>query len=368
MNKASTENKHLSLIIPSLNTGGAERVFSILANNLIDDYNITLFILYKCDLAYSINNNIEVVFCKEKYTSKQSILYSIKNNFSFIKYLKKEITKRNSDLILSFTTTTNIYATIIGKQLKIPSIISERLHPDFNINSFWKLIRKRIYPSCSRLVVQTQSIKAYFTDFIAPEKISVIENPIAPELTKQKESNPQKEKIILNIGRLTHQKNQDLLIRSFSKVTDKSWKLCILGEGDKRKEYQELAIKLGITDKITFTGSIQNVSEYLNSSSIFVLCSLFEGFPNALIEAMYFGLPCIATNCPSGPEDIIITNENGILIPMNDEYALTTVLNMLIANENLRKTLGNNAEITAQRFEVNTIMNTWIKLIKSAMA
>lgn len=367
MIEASKGKKHISLIIPSLTTGGAERVFSILANSLISDYNITIFVLYKCEIAYSLNNSIEVVFCKGLYNPKLSIFNSVSNHYGFIKFLRKEISKRQSKLMISFTTTTNVYTVLVSKLLKVPSIISERLHPDYGINSFWKFIRKKIYPSSSKLVVQTQISRAYFNNFMGAEKVTIIENPIAPELTNHIAQNLERVKNILCVGRLTYQKNQDLLLKAFSKIDTKDWKLVFVGDGDKRKEYENLAAKLNIENKVVFTGSVQNVTDYLKTASIFVLCSRFEGFPNALIEAMYFGLPCIATNCPSGPEDIIINKKNGILISVDDENALTTALNSLIANEELREVLGKTATNTAKRFEADTIMNTWKTLIKSVM-
>ena len=367
MNQASIEKKHISLIIPSLTSGGAERVFSVLANELNSSYSITLFVLYKCEIAYPLNKNIEIVFCRDLYAAKQSLLKSITSHFNFIKFLKQEISKRQSIGIVSFTTTTNVYAILIGKRLKLPSIVSERLHPDYGINTLWKIVRKKVYPSCSKLVVQTKDIKDYFNDFMPNDKISIIENPLSPKLIHQKSTNTSKEKTILSVGRLTHQKNQELLIRAFYKIDIKNWNLCIVGEGDKRKKYEDLVTKLNIKGRVTFTGSVPNIADYLNTASIFVLCSRFEGFPNALIEAMYFGLPCIATNCPSGPEDIIVNNKNGILIPVEDEAKLTEALKKLIINKELRETLGKNAAKTALRFEGDTILSKWKTLIKSEM-
>lgn len=367
MDLASINKKHISLLIPSLNTGGAERVFSILANELVKKYTITLFILYEGNVSYNLNQEIELVFCKKNYVDKQTSFTSIKNHFSLIKYLKKEVKQRKSQLVLSFTTTTNVYAVLIGKSLSIPSIISERVHPDYGIGKLWKLIRKKVYPSCSKLIVQTQQIKSSFEKYIDEEKIRIIQNPIDPKLSSKVNSDIKREKIVLNIGRLTYQKNQDLLIKAFSKVSNSDWKLMLVGAGEKNEEYKKLTHELNISEKVIFTGAVSDISQYLNSASIFVLCSRFEGFPNALIEAMHFGLPCIATTCPSGPEDIISNNENGLLIPVEDESTLNKELTTLINDEKLRLTLGENAIKTTKKYNVNIILQQWDRLINSEL-
>src|SRR5690606_41894400 len=106
----------------------------------------------------------------------------IRMHYVFLQFLRKEIKKRNAQLILSFTTTTNVYAILVGNILKIPSIISERLHPDYGINRVWKTIRRALYPYCSVLVVQTESSKIYFDRFISVKKIRIIEKSITPTL------------------------------------------------------------------------------------------------------------------------------------------------------------------------------------------
>ncbi|HZW63244.1 MAG TPA: glycosyltransferase family 4 protein [Flavobacteriaceae bacterium] len=368
MSNSTSEKKQLALLIPSLTPGGAERVFSTLANALVNKYHITLFVLFTCEVAYPIDKNIEVVFCAGKYQDERSIFKSIRMHYVFLQFLRKEIKKRNAQLILSFTTTTNVYAILVGNILKIPSIISERLHPDYGINRVWKTIRRALYPYCSVLVVQTESSKIYFDRFISVKKIRIIENPITPTLADSLQNIlAAKEKIILSVGRLDYQKNQDLLIRAFSKIQAKDWKLVLVGNGNKKKEYETLVSALGIQDAVTFTGVVSNVSPYLSRSSIFVLSSRFEGFPNALIEAMYFGLACIATQCPSGPSELIRNYENGILIPVEDEMALVKSLNTLINNPSLRQTFGDKAKHDALRFETEPILEKWEFLIKNTL-
>lgn len=368
MNQPTHNNQQVSiaLIIPSLTAGGAERVFSILANALAKHYKVTLFILYKCEIFYKLDSQIEVVFCKDYYTPNFNCIKSVINNFSFIKFLKQEIKVRNSQLILGFTTTANVYSVIISRRLRIKSVISERIYPEFGINSFWKRVRQFVYPKTNLLVVQTIPIKTYFNTFVNSDKIQIIENPLSPELiSKRKAGN--RTNTIISIGRLDQQKNQDLLLKAFSKLDEEKWKLIIIGEGQLRERYEQLAKSLKIEKQVEFTGAIKDVSTYLNTGGIFVLSSRFEGFPNVLIEAMYFGMPCIATDCPSGPSDIIEDGKNGFLIPVEDEDALSKKLDILIDNEALCESFGENAQRTASRFETDLIVDKWLNAINSVI-
>jgi len=309
------KRKKLAFIIPSLKAGGAERVVSTLANQLVSEYDVVIVVLYKCQPFYSLDSKVTVEFCKETYNSNPSFLQSLSNHRDLIRTCKRIIKSHKTDAIIGFTTSANIYSVLVGKQLKTPSIISERIHPKFgSISSFWVKIRKYVYPKTNALVIQTNDIKNYFKSFVNEKKLFVINNPLAEELVEQRDINTNKKNHIICVGRLENQKNQELLLHAFSKVENDNWKILFIGEGSLKEKYKNLVVALKLDDKVVFLGNIKNVSEHYNSAKIFVLPSNYEGFPNALIEAMYFGSACIATNCPSGPSEIINDGENGFLI------------------------------------------------------
>ena len=164
------------------------------------------------------------------------------------------------------------------------------------------------------------------------------------------------------------QKNQELLIRAFSNIKRKDWKLLLIGEGQLRSHYEKLIIDLKIEESIKLVGNVQDVSKYYNTAKIFVLPSNFEGFPNALIEAMSFGLACIATNCPSGPSEIIKDNENGFLIPVNDQMDLEKKLQLLIDNSELQKQFSLKAVESTALFDAAYIADNWKELIYKVCA
>ena len=128
----------LALIIPSLSSGGAERVFSNIANHLSGQYNLHIITLYKDVIFYKLDKNIPISYCEEKYRPNASRLEAILIHFKLMSSLNHKIRSLNADLIFSFTTTANFYSVLLSKFLNIPSIISERVHPEHALNKHWK--------------------------------------------------------------------------------------------------------------------------------------------------------------------------------------------------------------------------------------
>ncbi|WP_338733826.1 glycosyltransferase family 4 protein [Mangrovimonas cancribranchiae] len=357
------KRKTIVFIVPSLKAGGAERVVSTLANQLVVTYNVIIVVLYRCIPFYFLNERIKVVFCQDIYNESPTFFESINNHYYLIKSCKNVIKNYQADVIIGFTTIANIYSIILSKILKIPAIISERIHPKYgSISKFWKIVRRLTYPTVNALVIQTNDIKSYFKKYINPSKLFIINNPISVELSGLRDLNATREDRIICVGRLEAQKNQELLIRAFSKIPSNSWELILIGDGKLKTKYINLAKSLNVSN-IVFLGSIKNISHYYNTSKIFVLPSNYEGFPNALIEAMYFGVACIATDCPSGPSDIIINNKNGFLIPTNDQNALKNKLEKLINTPNLQEQFGEESLKSSTLFETKPIVQKWEKLI-----
>lgn len=358
------KKKNIAFVISSLTAGGAERVVSTLSNELVHDFNITIIVFYKCKPFYALDPAINLVFCKQEYKSKINKVKSLLNHFQLINCIFKNLKRNDIDVSIGFMTTTNIYTIIASRMAKIPSVISERIHPSHSkLVSAWVKLRSLIYPKASKIVVQTEGIKSYFTSFIPNDKIAIIKNPLATNFIV--DSSVVKEKIVLNVGRLNFQKNQELLINAFSNVNNNDWKLIIIGKGSRLREHQKLIKELGMEHKVEIINNVTNMSAFYNKASIFASTSDYEGFPNALTEAMHFGLPCIATDCPSGPSELIKDGENGFLIPIKNQVELQKKLELLMSNINLRNKLSDKALVSTAQFGVDVIAQQWKDLINN---
>ncbi|MDU8886141.1 glycosyltransferase family 4 protein [Yeosuana sp. MJ-SS3] len=360
------ERKKIVFIIPSLTSGGAERVVSILANMLLEFYDVKIILLYKNKPFYFLDKGISIKFCKRTYSRKSNFFKSIINHVYMIKQVFR-FTK-GQDIIIGFTTTCNVYAIIASKLIKIPSIISERINPNYSVeNKFWNTIRKKIYPKSDMVILQTGSVKDFYKRFINENKLTVIPNPIDPELQNRINVNQIKENIILTVGRFTKQKNHEILINAFANIPHNNWKLLIIGDGEEKQAYKKLIRDLNKEEYIFLVERTTDIHTEYNRAKIFALTSDYEGFPNVLIEAMSFGIPSISSDCPTGPSDIIEHNKNGLLFPVNDQKALETQLIELMNNEELRIILSKNAVNSVSRLNADNIVSQWRTIINKLL-
>ena len=349
--------KNIAFLIYSLNSGGAERVVSTLSNGLCNNFNVTIITLINNKPFYQLKSNIKIISCQDKrIKSNNKLINSLLTNFQLYKNIKKICKNQSIDIIIGFMTESNVLAILTAKSINIPVIVSERNYPPCaSLSKFWKAMRRITYPKTSILVVQTKPIFNFFNNYMNGEKIKILPNPISNTHIETKNNhNPSKENIILNVGSLTTQKGQEIAIKAFSKINPPNWQLHLVGEGPKRKEYASLIKELGMENKI---------SSYYLRARIFVFPSRFEGFPNALTEAMYMGLPSISTDCPTGPSELIEDGVNGFLTPIDDISIFAEKMEILINNESLRKKIGVKAEMKVEHLKESNVVNQWYNLI-----
>lgn len=344
-------------MISSLNAGGAERVVSLLANELSLTNDIVIITLSQEKPFYKLNDSITIKQLGV-LNSGTNPLKSIVSNLVLIYKITSLIRSLKIKTLICFMTTSNVLGIISGKFLsKINVTISERRNPLTHDFGYWDFIRKKIYKFSDRLVVQSEEISNYFKSIIDERKISIIPNPIKiVDYNKNK-----KEKIILTVGRVDANKNQEQIIRSFSKVKQEGWKLIICGDGSLLSKLKNLVITLNINDAVEFKGIVKNIEKQYERAAIFAFSSLSEGFPNVLLEAMNYGCACISSDCPSGPSILIKNNVNGFLIPLADEVSYTNQLQNLIDDEKTRNIFVSNAKSSIENYALNKVADQWIK-------
>lgn len=360
--------KKIAFLIPSLSTGGAERVVVSLANKFVEKFEVFVIVLNYTDTVYKVNNDVHIIYLRDKYLPSSSSFEAIKSNLINLKKIFKIVKANQISMLIGFTTSVNVLTIIIAKLLKKPNLISERNNPEVYFpNTFWKNLRSLSYPFTDGLIVQTEFIKGFYERILKEEKIQIIPNPIDEMMLIEKRDYRDRENIILTVGRLDANKNQRLLIEAFANLNVFNWKLLIVGDGVLRREYEEMVISLGIASKVEIVGNVNNVQDYYNKAKIFVFTSDSEGFPNALLEAMSFGLPCISTDCPSGPSEIIEDNENGYLIEVNNRIQLEHCLTKLMNSSELRSDFSNKALKSTSKFKIEEIYKKWENLVISKL-
>ena len=168
--------------------------------------------------------------------------------------------------------------------------------------------------------------------------------------------------IVLAAGRLKPQKDIPSLIRAFSIIQrERPLRLIILGEGEEREDLEQMTRSLGIEDRVSLPGWVPNPYSYMSRSALFVHSSRYEGLGNVLIEALACGCPCVSTNCPSGPSEILSNGRVGPLVPVGDVEALARAMKATLDSPPPRELLMDQAS----RFSVDNSISGYDTLIRA---
>lgn len=356
-----SDKQNITFITDSLKTGGAERVISIMANYWArQGKNVSILTLKQKAPFYAIDS--EINYIELGITKKSGFFFDgIVNGILQVRTIEKKLKDLKTEVVISFFADINVISIMAARKADIPIIISERNNPSFvNLSYKWIIARRLFYRFADFLVVQTKEVKSFYRKF-GIDVIS-IPNPVS----EYKTDTTKKNKTILAVGKLEEQKGFDLLMEAFKKANlPPEWKLKIVGDGSLKNYLIQYKDKLGLDEKVYFAGKVKNIMEVYNNSSVFVLSSIYEGFPNVLIEAMSAGLPVISFNCKFGPEEIIEHNENGILVQARDTTKLAKEIRDLVNNEKKRNRLGKNAGKVKEKYSCQTIMEKWERVIDS---
>lgn len=340
------------LIIPTLKQGGAERVMAELANSFVDFDDVKkvhIVLLSNADDFYDLNSRIIIHRLGFENKGRLHKLYS---EFNTLFKLRRLLISQRPDAVLSFMEKYNAFTILASSFLGIKIFVSDRSNPLKNVSRQTEFLRVTLYRYAAGIIAQTQIAKDVLKKKTKSTNIKVIPNPLR-KVTRY--PHIEREKIILNVGRLVPEKGQKYLIEAFSAITNKGWKLIIVGDGPLKVKLESQILSLGLEDHVILAGAVKDVDKWLAKASVFAFPSISEGFPNALAEAMSAGLPCVSFDCTAGPRDLISHGENGYLIRTSDVDKLRRALQRLIDDEVERKKLGDNARKIRETLEVSKI-------------
>jgi GalNAc-alpha-(1->4)-GalNAc-alpha-(1->3)-diNAcBac-PP-undecaprenol alpha-1,4-N-acetyl-D-galactosaminyltransferase len=362
----------MTLVISSLNAGGAERVMTTLANAWAaagDDVSLITFETPHYQPFYALSASVKLHNLDLLNRSVCNPLVKIWKLLRRFWVLRQAFKSEKPDCIISFIDTVNIVTILTTVGLNIPVIISERVDPQYHsIGVFKNFLRKITYPFADHIVVQTKQIQHYFPKKLH-SRISIVSNPVSePPGDLSQTTIDFEQKKIIAIGRLEPQKGFDLLLQAFAVLHHEypEWTLVIWGEGADRIALEALRDCLGLKTHVQFPGLTNNVYQVLSAGSLFVLSSRYEGFPNSLCEAMATGLPVVAFDCGSGPVDIIRHEIDGLLVPAQNINALADAMSQLVQSIELRKQYGNRAKEIVDRFSLKKVLEQW-NVVRSAV-
>lgn len=365
----------LTFVISSLSSGGAEHVMSIMANYWAKkNWNITIITLDspKSDF-YELHPNIKRIALGLMSDSSNSLI-AIKNNVSRLIRLRREIKSSKPDIVISFMDRMNIMTLLATRGLGLKVAISERTDPAYHdCGRIWSLLRNLTYPWADAIVVQSNKVRQWIEGIVKNGATFVIPNPICNVNGKINIDqsyittlrNTESKRTIVAMGRLSAEKGFDLLLNAFAKTTQShpNWCLIVLGDGKDRDTLKRLGSELGVAERVSLPGRVKEPMQFLLRADMFVLSSRYEGFPNALLEAMACGLPVVSFDCPSGPREIIRNGIDGLLVAPEDVNAMSMVMGRLMSDETERKRLALRAVEVTERFGLEKVMKMWEELL-----
>ncbi len=365
------KKKNLILFYPSFERGGVEQILhNLIKNNkkfiihIISSKNLpnTVSIKKKNLNFYPVKKKINIPFLPQRFVTalngmfvlisilnkvkEKTIVHSMQSNVAAIIvciFKRKKIVIRNSE---------NPVYSIINAESKLFALLATSL----------KLL---FYNFADGIITNSKGSGKSLRYFVFNKnKINSIYNPYLQRINKKVFK---KKNYIINIARLRKQKDHKTLLYAFTIFLkkNKKYKLIILGHGNLEYELKLLAKKLKISNKVIFKGWVKNTIPYLKKSKIFVLSSTYEGLGNVLIDSINYNVPCISTNCPSGPSEILLNGEGGYLVKPKSPKLLAQKMTYSI--NNYSKSLSKNLKAKKQlsRFLVKENTKKYFSYLES---
>ena len=360
----------IALFLPSLSIGGVERVMLNLAAGFIKREVSVDLVLVRAQGEY-----IRHVPPGARVVDLQASRV-LKSLLPLARYLRTE----KPDGLISAKDYANVIAVLAKSLSRVPTRVVVSVHTTlskhvqhattFREKSVVPLLAHWLYPHADGIVAVSKGVADDMVQFLRlpRNRIKVIYNPIVTEnlfIAAQDPVDhpwfaPGAPPVILSIGRLTVAKDYPTLIVAFAKVRQQlNARLAILGEGEERARLEELVRRLGLESDVWLPGSVESPYPYLARASLFVLSSIWEGLPTALVEALALGVPVIATDCPGGSREILDNGRFGQLVPPGDAMALVDAILCALdmpQNPTLLKT-------RAKQFSVDNAVTHYLALL-----
>lgn len=363
------DRQHIVFVIAALGAGGAERVISLIAARWIANGHRVTIVAFDAEgdpVFHRFDPDIRFVRLAIA-PGRGGRLAAIAAMTRRYRALRRTLDELAPDITISFLTKINVLTLLASLTNKRIVVVSERNNPRRQRASrLWNAALACLYWRADAIVMQTRKILECLPRY-ARRRAHVVPNPISVgEIGKRAGRAP----VLAATGRLAWQKGFDILIEAFASIAHRhpQWTLVIWGEGELRADLEGRVHKLGLGDRIRLPGNSRSPEAWISGADAFVMSSRYEGFCNALGEAMAAGLPAVSFACDYGPTEIVEPEVDGILVPRVEAAALARELDRLLADAGLRERLGAAALLSSRRFQPARIFRQWDLLLNDLTA
>lgn len=354
----------ISFLVVNLGCGGVERTVTYLSEYFASKGENVSIICISDEQFYDISDKVKLIKlnipseCKGKFDRLRKIA---------LRYIKiiDALNKEKPDCLICLDAEMIRYVYWQHRFGRFKLVTSERNNPLFDSEKK----KKRKYKSFRNsdgIVFQTKRAQECFPEDIAKKGI-VIPNAVGNEYVFKTSRPDVRRKVITAAGRLTEQKDYPTLLKAFA-IFNKchpEYRLEIYGKGELLDSLIELAVELGIDPFVDFKGAVKDAISPISSSSCYVMSSLYEGMPNALMEAMAVGVPCVSTDCPFGPRELIDDGKNGLLVPVSDSKSLAKAISIMVEDYDFASKCGSMAMKILNKQSIPAIAQRYLEYVKS---
>ena len=364
--------RSIALLVHSLDGGGAERVVADLANTW-SSAGREIHLITLGDISadrYEVNSDVQRV-ALGLVADSNSAWQAVRNNRRRARAVRQALEESGAEVAVSFVDQMNVLTLWAARPLtKLSVVACERTDYRYHqVGRFWNWQRKRTYPRANVVVVQTDEVATAARQWLPRVNVEVIPNAI-PEsaIAAPVRARDGAEKTFTWIGRMSPEKGVRQLIKAFYAVAADlpDWKLLLVGDGPERPDLEAFVRDLGLDGQVEFAGWQRELESFFERTSLFVLPSEYEGFPNVLLECMARGIPPISFDCPSGPRAIIRHDVDGILVPRNHVEKLEVTMLELANDPDRIRRLGGEAVQVRQRFARDVVLQKWEDVLQIA--
>jgi glycosyltransferase involved in cell wall biosynthesis len=366
---------HILIVIHSLQLGGAERVTAYLSRLWIAaGRRVTIATLSAGGAFYGLDPSVRVAAVGLARGSR-GIVDAVLGNLRRVRAIRALIRDLKPDVTIGMMTSASVLVAFAGLGLPSRTLGVEHCYPPyFATDRRWTLARKYAYGLLNVVIAQTEMASAWLRTHTYARRFVTIPNAVEWPLP---ESEPAISpaaifapslKLILAAGRLEPEKGFSHLIDAFGQLHGMAadWGLVIMGEGSQRAALESRVRALGLEQRVLLPGQAGNMKDWYKRASLFVLSSLSEGFPMALLESMAAGVPAVSFDCDAGPREMIRHGMDGVLVPVGDETALAKAMGALMNDERLRAEMAGHAIAVRERFSKERVLALWDEAFKAA--
>lgn len=348
--------KKIAIVISDLDLGGGQRVAINLANAFAKENTVSIIIFQDEDIHYQAPGALIHLDCPRKTSILGKVLNVLKRAYKLRQFLKKN----QFDYVYSFMETANFPTAMVCPR----GAISIHCNPKF-LSVYESILARITYRRARNVIAVSDAVASILRKDFGLKRVTRIYNPVDPEdiISQAKKPYHHSKPYIVALGRFHEMKRYDLLIDAYaqSKLQEEC-DLIIIGDGELRGELEAQIKQLKLEEKVHLAGTLSNPFPYLAGAKFITLSSRTEAFPMVLIEALALGCPIVATDCPTGPREIVREGENGLLVENESAQALSEGMDKLYFDEMLLNHFRKNAIGTIQHLSGDVIAKEWLAL------